>query len=159
MVCVSGDSLFQDSIAIPVAIDSSIDVTAYVTGAESCYWRVRAYNPAGWGPWSEAWEFYINITDIDDTDHLVPDNYHLFQNYPNPFNGSTTFRFTLTEPCIVTIKIYDLLGRELEALVDADYQSGEHTITWDAEMMPSGIYFARMVTSSKSSNIRMTLLK
>jgi len=100
-----------------------------------------------------------SITVIDDTDQLMPDDIYLFQNYPNPFNGSTTITFSIDKPGFVTIKIYDLLGRELETPAEDNYRAAVHSLIWHTRSLPSGIYFARLAVSQKTNSIRMLLLK
>lgn len=80
-----------------------------------------------------------------------PRRYWLSQNFPNPFNPTTIIRFQLPKYNKVSIKIYDLLGREVRMLVDKDFEPGSHTITWDGSnnsgiQVTSGIYFYRMET-------------
>lgn len=79
----------------------------------------------------------------------APKIFLLSQNYPNPFNPTTTIRFQLPKHSQVSIKIYDILGREVRMLVDKDFEPGLHTITWDGSnnnggKVTSGIYFYRM---------------
>jgi hypothetical protein len=83
----------------------------------------------------------------------------LHQNYPNPFNPSTTIRYELPHAAQVTLTIYDLLGREVAALVDDYTQSGSHEVVWDAGSFPSGIYFAQLVTPGYSKTIKLVMLK
>jgi hypothetical protein len=70
--------------------------------------------------------------------------YHLIQNYPNPFNPSTTIRFTISELRFTTLKIYDLLGREVATLVNEEKPAGEYEIEFDGTGLPSGIYFYQL---------------
>lgn len=91
------------------------------------------------------------VTGILDADSNIPTQYELSQNYPNPFNPITTIRFGLPQKDNVTIKIYDILGREVKTLVEKDFQAGWHTVTWDGSnnsgrMVASGVYFYLMET-------------
>lgn len=74
----------------------------------------------------------------------VPDAFALLQNYPNPFNPSTTIRFALPSPSFVTLTIYDLLGKEVETLVQQRHVAGQYEAQWNAEGLPSGMYFYRL---------------
>ena len=74
----------------------------------------------------------------------VPDAFVLAQNYPNPFNASTTIRYALPQSSFVMLAIYDLLGKEVETLVQERRPAGEHAVRWDAGGLPSGLYFARL---------------
>jgi N-acetylmuramoyl-L-alanine amidase len=90
----------------------------------------------------------------------VPAQFKLYQNYPNPFNPTTTLRFNLSASGPVTLKIYSLLGAEVAALANRSrYPPGTHEITWDADRLPSGVYFARLEAMGRTQTIRLVLLK
>ena len=74
----------------------------------------------------------------------IPTEYQLMQNYPNPFNPATTIAYALPQASIVTLKIFDMLGREVAALADGIKSEGEHTVLFDASMLASGMYFYRL---------------
>ncbi|MFZ5433711.1 MAG: YCF48-related protein [Calditrichota bacterium] len=89
----------------------------------------------------------------------VPQSVTLHQNYPNPFNASTTIRFDLTEPTVVTVKVYDMLGREIAVLLSADLPSGSHVVNFNAKDLASGIYFYTLQTATYTSRKKMLFLK
>jgi hypothetical protein len=100
---------------------------------------------------------------IDETGGL-PTEYALRQNYPNPFNPSTTIEFDLPIATEAYFVIYDLLGREVNRLVDGWMEPGYHRIVWQGEAAdggdaPSGIYIARLRTPGFTKSIKMVLLK
>jgi len=70
----------------------------------------------------------------------IPEVGYLAQNFPKPFNSSTKIRFTIPKSCSVTLKIYDLLGKEIETLVSGQRVAGEYVVKWTAEGLSSGIY-------------------
>jgi len=76
-----------------------------------------------------------------------PHNYFLSQNYPNPFNGSTRIDYRLPESNFVIIKIFDLLGREIETLVNEYQQANNYTLYFNAKKLNSGVYFYSLITS------------
>ncbi|MBI5214498.1 MAG: T9SS type A sorting domain-containing protein [Ignavibacteriae bacterium] len=80
-------------------------------------------------------------------DNLTPEQFALSQNYPNPFNPSTTFRFELVQPSVVTLKIYNMLGQEVATVIDAeDYSDGVWDVQFDASSLTSGVYFYRLTS-------------
>jgi hypothetical protein len=99
------------------------------------------------------------LTGIDDEGKVNPGLFILAQNYPNPFNARTTIRFDLPEPQDVELTIYDLLGRKVQTLLDEYRQAGNHTVTFDASYLPSGVYFYRLRAGDVVETKRMVLLK
>jgi len=85
--------------------------------------------------------------------------YSLEQNYPNPFNPMTAIRFQVIGYSDVSIKVYDVQGREVKTLVNETLQAGSYQTDWDASAYPSGVYFYRMVTNDFSETKRMMLIK
>lgn len=83
-------------------------------------------------------------TRVEEVAQVVPDAFGLFQNYPNPFNPTTTIRFSLPKRKRVTLKVFDVLGREVATLFDAELHSGEHSVRFDARGLASGVYFFRL---------------
>lgn len=74
----------------------------------------------------------------------IPEIYTLSQNYPNPFNPITTIQFSLPKSCFVTLKIYDLLGKEIKTLVNEKKSAGEYTVEWNGKHQPSGMYLCQL---------------
>jgi len=98
----------------------------------------------------------INVTE---TVENLPTEYSLAQNYPNPFNPSTTIEYSLPEQTDVTIKIYDVLGNELEVLFSGNSTAGTHSLNWNASNYASGIYFYKMNAGSFNQVKKMLLVK
>ncbi|MBM4158786.1 MAG: T9SS type A sorting domain-containing protein [Ignavibacteria bacterium] len=90
----------------------------------------------------------------------IPLRYELYQNYPNPFNPTTKIKFDLPENTRVTIKIYDILGREMRTLLNSEYrESGRHIIEFSASGLASGVYFYRLTAGEYNAVKKMVLLK
>ncbi len=81
------------------------------------------------------------------------------QNYPNPFNPYTTIRYQLPRGSFVKLAIYDLLGREIEVLVNEEKGTGVHNANWNADKFSSGIYIAKLETGDFAASIKIILLK
>ena len=86
-------------------------------------------------------------------------SYRLFQNYPNPFNPSTNIDFSVSASGKVTIKVFDILGKEIKTLLDEYKESGRYHITFDGTNLPSGIYFYKITANNFSSTKKMVLIK
>ncbi|TSA30134.1 MAG: T9SS C-terminal target domain-containing protein [Ignavibacteriales bacterium] len=82
----------------------------------------------------------------------IPSEYTLFQNYPNPFNPSTTIKFKLPEASQVSLKIFDMLGREVETLVDQELSAGYYDYQWNGAKLASGVYLYRLTATSSLGN-------
>jgi len=95
---------------------------------------------------------------VDETSG-IPEEFNLYQNYPNPFNPTTTIRFELKQSGQTVLKIYDLLGKEVFRLVDEELPAGSYKVTFDANSLPSGIYFYRLESSSFNKVRKMILLR
>ncbi|MBS1494040.1 MAG: T9SS type A sorting domain-containing protein [Bacteroidetes bacterium] len=95
------------------------------------------------------------------TSPVIAYNYKLNQNYPNPFNPTTKINYELKNAGFVTMKVYDLLGREIAELVNETKEAGRYTIDFNASkyMMASGIYFYRIQTGEFVDTKRMVLVK
>jgi hypothetical protein len=93
------------------------------------------------------------------SNQLVPTQFVLGNNYPNPFNPLTNIAFALPRDCYVTLKVYDVLGREVALLMQDNKSAGEYTVTWDAEKLPSGMYFYQLSAGDFLSTKKMVLMK
>jgi len=85
--------------------------------------------------------------------------FELMQNYPNPFNPSTTIVYQVAKVGLVTLTIYDLLGRDIATLVNEVKPAGKYTAVWNAGKMPSGMYFSRLKSNGEQQIRKMILLK
>ena len=89
----------------------------------------------------------------------LPDRFELEQNYPNPFNPTTTISYSLGRRSHVGLKVYDILGREVQTLVNKELGAGYHEIIFDASTLGNGVYFYRMETGNFSKTKKLILLK
>jgi len=109
-------------------------------------------------------EFGEVLLDVSAGGGEVPSSFRLYDAYPNPFNPSTTLRFDVPVRSRVRLSLYDVLGRELEPLLDEDLPPGTHEVRWDASGMASGMYYVRLRAgmdtggNTGASDIRKLLL-
>ncbi len=101
------------------------------------------------------------ITGVKQADNTIPGNFNLEQNYPNPFNPATEIKYSIPASSggLVTLKIYDMLGREVATLVNGEKPAGTYGVTWNAVNMPSGVYFYQLKAGSFSATKKLMLLK
>ncbi|MDP3683116.1 MAG: T9SS type A sorting domain-containing protein, partial [Ignavibacteria bacterium] len=100
-----------------------------------------------------------NLVGIAEGNNLSPNEYFLYQNFPNPFNPTTTIKYDIPKEGLVTIKIFDILGREVETLVNEEKPAGKYQITFNAKKLSSGIYFYSIKTGDYFKTLKSILLK
>lgn len=88
-----------------------------------------------------------------------PERYSLSQNYPNPFNPATTVEFRIRNSEFITLKVYDLLGREVAVLVNEERDAGAHEVRFDATALAGGVYYCRLTAGGFVLSRKMLLLK
>ncbi len=92
-------------------------------------------------------------------DDIVVTDYQLYQNYPNPFNPTTEIQFSLPKNNYVTLKVYDILGREVATLIDGELQHGLYKVSFDASKLTTGVYVYRLTAGSFSQTKKMMFVK
>jgi hypothetical protein len=111
---------------------------------------------------------YCNILSFQNPDSTVgiiinenkiPIEYKLYQNYPNPYNPTTNIKYAIPKDGFVTIKIYDLLGREINKLVSENQKAGFYSVQFNGASLSSGIYFYRIQSGSFVQTKKMVLIK
>jgi len=98
-------------------------------------------------------------TEVIETGMTSPASYKLYPVYPNPFNPSTTIRYTLARDSEVKIIVYDLSGKEIAVLVNAELKAGDYTVKWNTDNIASGIYIYKLITDNFVRSRKMILLK
>src|SRR4030095_5981602 len=101
----------------------------------------------------------LNVIGLHNISSNIPDGFLLNQNYPNPFNPVTTISFSLPVSSFAGLKIYDVLGRQVESLVNQQLNAGEYKYVFDASELPSGIYFYTLKTNEFTQTRKMVLVK
>jgi len=88
-----------------------------------------------------------------------PNKFSLSQNYPNPFNPTTSIQYSISNKQFVTIRVYDVLGREIATLINEEKPAGNYEVEFNAVNLPSGIYFYRIQAGSYINTKKMVLLR
>ncbi len=101
---------------------------------------------------------YLGVVSVNNQS-LIPNLFSLEQNYPNPFNPSTEIKYSVATAGQVTIKVYDLIGREVATLVNEVKQPGTYTAQWNANSFASGVYFYKMNAGNFTDIKKMILMK
>ena len=111
------------------------------------------------------YQYSITITDLKEKWMLeIPKQFELYQNFPNPFNPTTKIKYSIPSvetrhASSVQLKVYDVLGREVQTLINEVKQPGEYKIEFNATTLPSGVYFYRLRAGEYISTKKMILIK
>jgi hypothetical protein len=103
--------------------------------------------------------FLVTNATSSETGNEIVREYKLYQNYPNPFNPVTSINFSMPEAEFVSIKVFDLLGREVKTLVNEKRVAGMHNVYFDASGLGGGVYFCRISAGKFSDVKKMILIK
>jgi len=144
----------------PGVLDSNFDVTWYVPNPSIGYQTVRMYNYDNPSQYVER-TFYVRRTTVGVTpiSSLVKD-FSLSQNYPNPFNPTTNINFSIPKGQNVSLKVYDMMGREVASLVNNEFlQAGEYKSDFSGINLTSGVYYYTLKTQEFVSTKSMILVK
>ncbi|HSR17036.1 MAG TPA: glycosyl hydrolase family 18 protein [Ignavibacteriaceae bacterium] len=99
------------------------------------------------------------VTSINSVQEIIVTDFYLFNNYPNPFNSSTVIKFGIPEAGLVTLTVYDLLGREVEKLADKNMAAGIYSIDFNASNLSGGVYFYTLKAGEFFQTKKMIYLK
>ncbi len=143
--------------------EHEVDLLDFFEAGERVFLRFRYFSDNlsdGWGWLIEDLEVQPGApVDTEDDTPGLPEVFALNQNYPNPFNPVTTIAFTVPEVSDVSVRIYDLNGREVAVLANDTYPAGTHQVQWHAGAHASGVYFYRMTAGEYAQTRKLTLLK
>jgi hypothetical protein len=107
-------------------------------------YRLRSVDAAYIGSITAVGEFSVGVVSNDEQSNNLPEEYSIKQNYPNPFNPATAIEYSMPEEGFVTMKVYNAIGKEVTTLVNEVKQPGNYKLTFDASLLPSGVYFYRI---------------
>ncbi|MCX6132600.1 MAG: T9SS type A sorting domain-containing protein [Ignavibacteriales bacterium] len=153
----------SSSFASTVVDDTTLTTTSRSVSAlalsTTYYWRVRSKNAAGFSGFSNARSFKtIRTTAVEKLDGSIPTDFVLSQNYPNPFNPTTIIQFALPNGCYVSLRVFDLLGKEVAILLSEELGPGYFSVRWQPDV-PSGTYIYRLQAGQLVETKKMTLLR
>jgi len=167
----------QDSVSMRIdwADGDTTDWQEYdVSGAKFCFskvfaeageYKIKVQTKDIWSEqgihnslsnWQDLLRVVINPVGIDENEQ-IPLTFNLFQNYPNPFNSSTCISYQIPQDCQVRLSVFNLLGQEVDVLVNEFQRANEYVIKWQPKNLPSGIYIYQL--SIESEDFKRTLKK
>lgn len=145
----------------PTVTEISIEAIETEAPSHSLIFVYHAFDEAGVpSTVVEYPEFNTTTIALSPGGGLIPESFGLSQNYPNPFNPTTVITYALPKATHVTIEIYNVLGQNVETLVDEEMSAGFQNIEWDGARYASGVYFYRLVTGDGDTETKkMMMLK
>jgi hypothetical protein len=153
---ISPDSLFVSTAPDSAVADTFCVRQEIANGTH--WWRVKAFNASGWGPFSESRHLSIVTTGMAEANE-IPADYVLCQNYPSPFNPSTSIRYGLPTRSHVTLTVFNALGQQVTQMVNGEVDAGYHEVRFNANGLPSGVYFYRLNAGSYVETRKMLLVR
>lgn len=177
----AADGWHKMKLEVRTVTDSTMSFWVYfdnhlLTGCPISYTKTGANKAGGFGLYSfqqsatglAAYFDNIVVTQLAplavEDNAPVPVEYYLQQNYPNPFNPSTTINYNLPTSGLVSLNVYDLLGREVAPLVSTEQSAGQHSATWNGKnnsgnAVPSGVYLYSLSSGNIRNTMKMILMK
>ena len=148
---------------IPLSGSPALSGASFSNPNLSGFENVSYRGAFGTDNWTANWTQFnpknYTVIGINQISSSVPDKFTLEQNYPNPFNPSTNLEFGISKSGYVSLKIYDVLGKEVVTLVNANLQLGTYKYEFDASGLTSGIYYYTLRTQGFTETKRMSLIK
>ena len=145
-------------------IDSTVTDTLFqidsLNANTKYYWRVNASNDKGTSSYTDLANFTTGdkIVGVKDN-NKAPSGFSLEQNYPNPFNPTTKINYSIPQKGYITLKVYNVLGKEVAAIFEGYQTAGIHTTTFNAANLSSGVYFYQLKADAYSETKKLLLLK
>ena len=101
----------------------------------------------------------VDPNSIETSDPVIPEAFEISSVFPNPFNSSTTLNYSIPSTSRITLSIFDIQGREVRTLVDNKHFAGSYSILFDASMLPTGVYLARLKAGGDFQTVKIVSLK
>lgn len=143
---------FPDSLRLRVRTVGGVPAALYTI-------RVQGNGPNGTPVHVRTLTVNVGAVAINSNSSVIPEKFFLYQNYPNPFNPATKIRFDLAKTGSVKLTVYDVSGRQVAELLNANYAAGEYSFDYNAENLSTGVYFYKLETPEYTNIRKMILVK
>lgn len=154
---------YSDRLKVKVSTDGGATFPYTIFDREGATLATAGSSTSSFVPTSGQWGTFGarfgSLTGVTTIENGIPNKYSLNQNYPNPFNPLTTISFGIPVRGLVTLKVYDILGKEIADLLNDEKQAGTYKINFEASNLPSGIYFYKIEVNGFNEVRKMILLK
>ena len=155
-----GDSSGDEGIDLETDKQGNLYMTGYFAGTVNFNAGLDTVSLTGTGTQTAfVLKYSTNVLGVELNKSTLPAGFSLSQNYPNPFNPSTTINYSIPRGQFVTLKVYDLLGKEVATLVNEEQKAGSYKVNFNASRFTSGVYFYRLQAGNFLETKKFILLK
>lgn len=156
-------SSYSDRLVVKISIDGGSTFPYTIFDKQGSALGTTSPTTSSFVPTSGQWGTFAarigTVTGVEPTGNFTATKYELLQNYPNPFNPITNIKYQIAKSNLVTLKVYDILGKEVATLVNENMKAGTYEVMFDASNVPSGVYFYKISAGSYSDTKKMLLIK
>lgn len=153
----SNPGIFSKIATLSEVTTNYTDEDFAINGPMTAYYKVTAINGEKESESTEMLDVYVGF--FKESLSEINYNYNLSQNYPNPFNPFTTISFSIKENTNVTLRVFDILGREVVVLVNEELNAGNHKVQFDGTNLESGVYFYEIRTNDFTDVRKLVLIR
>ena len=154
---------YSDRLVVKVSTNGGSTFPYTIFDRAGASLGTTASSSSGFVPTASQWgTFAISFamaTSVNPVGNFTPARFELSQNYPNPFNPATSIRYQIPNKCFVTLKVFDVLGKEIATLVQEELKAGSYESSFNAENIPSGVYFYKITAGDFTDAKRMIVVK
>lgn len=155
-----GYRVYRDGVQVMEVAADIITVQIPCTDFTVHGFQVSAFNDCGEGTLSESDSGACNPEDAENLEqNVLPTQFALYQNYPNPFNPQTTIVFDVPHAADISLRVFNTAGQQITVLHEGWLNAGRHTVQFDGQVLPSGVYFGQLQSGEYATQIKMLLLK
>jgi hypothetical protein len=156
-------SPYEDRLTVKISIDGGNTFPYTIFDKQGSNLGTTSPSSSGFVPTASQWGTfacrYGAVTGVEPITNFTPEKFELVQNYPNPFNPTTNIKYYIAKSSFVTLKIYDILGKEIMTLVNSNLKAGEYELKFNASSVPSGVYFYKIVAGNFTDTKKMLIVK
>jgi hypothetical protein len=158
------NNTYRDSLKVLVSVDGGVTFPYQVfskggNGLATAPATTVAFAPTNISQWKTDTIRLNGIVSVQPVSGIIPDKFELEQNYPNPFNPVTKIKFAISSKSFVSLKIYDVTGREIRSYLNATVQPGTYSVDFDGTGLSSGVYFYSLSAGDFMLTRKMVLIK
>jgi hypothetical protein len=154
---------YEDRLVVKVSVDGGNTFPFTIFDKQGANLGTTTPSSSSFVPTAGQWGTFAGrfgtLVGIEPIGNIAPSKFELMQNYPNPFNPATNIRYQISNNCFVTLKVYDILGKEVATLVNGTLKAGTYETRFDAGNIPSGAYFYKITAGNFTDVKKMLVIK